>query len=167
MIVALEHIVHTHAGYGTSANLLLREVENEEEAFAEMRRFLEVNHISSNTTYVSMVERREYSEECITPRHKEVSMYLEGCPPYNRSENKDIESVAFGIYYGSDRPRYEKLGTIEDWGLCEKRDWQTGEMRLVKDEKHSINSVVLDSGEWYNCVKRYLDDLSIRRAGGE
>lgn len=164
MIVSLEYVIHTYAGYGTSANLLLREVENEEEAFAEMRRFLEINRISSNTTYVKMVESHEYAGR-IVPKHKEVYMSLEGCPPYNRSENKDIESVAFGIYYGSDRPRHEQLGTIEDWGLCWKKEWPSGEMKLVKDEKH-WSGTYMDSGEWYNCVKRYLDDLAIRKAGG-
>lgn len=165
MIVALEYVSHTYAGYATSANVLLREVECEEEAFAEMRRFLEVNHISSNTTYVEIVESHEYAGRII-PRHKEVYMSLEGWPPYNRSENKDIKSVAFGIYYGSDRPKYEQLGAPEDWGLCEEKDWQTGRMRLVKDKKHRLSSVVTDSGEWYNCAKRYFDDLAVRKAGG-
>ena len=165
MIVALEYVNHTHADYCTSANILLREVNNEEEAFAEMRRFLEINRISSNTTYVEMIEKREDYPGGIVPRHKEVYMLLEGCPPYNRSENKDIKGVAFGIYYGSDRPRHEGLGTIEDWGLCWKKEWPSGEMKLVKDEKHRLGTY-MDSGEWYNCVKRYLDDLAVRKAGG-
>ena len=162
MIVALEYVSHTYVGYASSANILLRKVNSEEEAFAEMRRFLEINRISSNTTYVEMVESHEYAGR-IVPRHKEVCMSLNGCPPYNRSENKDIKSVAFGIYYGSDRPRYEKLGTIEDWGLCEEKDWKTGEIKLVR-KGHRITEIT--SGEWYNCVKRYIDDLAVRKAGG-
>ena len=37
---------------GIRGGLLLREIETEEEAFAEMRRYLEVNNISSNYTEV-------------------------------------------------------------------------------------------------------------------
>lgn len=162
MIVALEYVSHTHVGYASSANILLREVNTEEEAFAEMRRFLEVNRISSNTTYVEMIESHEYAGRTI-PRHKRVGMYLNGCPPYNRSENKDVQNVTFGIYYGADRPRYETLGTLDDWGLCEEKDWKTGKIKLVR-KGHKITEIT--SGEWYNCVKRYLDDLAVRKAGG-
>ena len=162
MIVALEYVTHTYVNYASSANILLCEVNSEEEAFAEMRRFLEINRISSNTTNVKMVESHEHVGR-IVPRHKEVYMSLNGRPPYDRSKNKYIESVTFGIYYGSDRPRYEKLGAIEDWGLCEEKDWKTGEIKLVR-KGHRIAEIT--SGEWYNCVKRYIDDLAVRKAGG-
>ena len=41
---------------GVRGGLLLREVETEQEAFAEMRRFLEVNNIPSNYTEVQWKE---------------------------------------------------------------------------------------------------------------
>ena len=143
MIVTLKYVVsspyaaqylrnYVEASVGT----LLCEVNNEEEAFAEMRRFLKVNRISSDVTYVKMIEERE-----LKPRHKEVSMCLEGCQLYNRSENKDIRGVTFGIYYGADRPRYKTLGTLDAGVLCEE-------------------------DEWYNCIKHYLNDLAVRKAGG-
>ena len=40
---------------GVRGGLLLREVETEQEAFAEMRRYLEVNNIPSNCTEVYYV----------------------------------------------------------------------------------------------------------------
>lgn len=146
MILALKYVSDTDAymGYEASGKILLCETENEEEAFAEMRRFLEINHISSNITYVKVVESHEYAGR-IVPRHKEVYMSLKGCPPYNRTENKDIKFVAFGVYCDSDCSK-EKLGIPEDWRLCEETDLKTNKT--------------------YICVKRYLDDLTERKAGG-
>lgn len=159
MIVALEHTTCGSNAY--SANILLCEVENEEEAFGEMRRFLQVNNIYSDLTYVKMVEEHEYLGRII-PKHKEVGMY-QGCSEYDAYK---VKAATFGIYYNR-HPEFKQLGIPEDWGLCEERDRQTGEIHLVKDEKHRFRYFSIESGEWYNCVKRYFNDLATRKAGGD
>ena len=37
----------------------------------------------------------------------------------------------------------------------------------IKDEKHRFRYFSIESGEWYNCVKRYFNDLATRKAGGD
>ncbi len=159
MILSLEW-AGCQYGSTQSVGVLLSEVATEEEAFGEMRRFLQVNNIPSDTTYVKIIEEhKDFSR--IIPRHKRVKMYSSR---YDSGlEAGRVKDVAFGIYYGTGRPRYEQLGTLEYWGLQEKEDWQTGQLQL-RYEKRSLGD---NSGEWYNCVKRYFNDLATRKAGGD
>ena len=73
-------------GAPTICGLLLREIETEAEAFAEMRRFNEVNNINSDETEVRWIEAINHSGKII-PRHKSVVM-----------------TTMFGIYYDDSKP---------------------------------------------------------------
>ena len=72
-------------------DILLKEVSTEGEAFAEMRRFLEVNHIVSNETTVE-----PFAD------HKKVTM-----------------GATFVIYY-DEKPSHMELGTEKQWGISRK-----------------------------------------------
>lgn len=145
-------------------DLLLCEVPDEETAFAEMRRFLYINGIDSNITFVKKEEAYDDIHGFI-PSHKCVKMYAKGLGE-DKPENKyRVTGVVFNIYYGSDRPRHERLGLPRDWKLHEEFDQETGETYLFYDAYKGFSGQLITnaSGEWYSCAKRYLADLTIRR----
>lgn len=159
MILALENVSCGGGAYTT--DILLCNVKNEEEAFGEMRRFLQINNIDSDVTYVKMVDEKRDCLGHVIPRHKEVGMYKghEEYTAYN------VRGVTFGIYAQPNNPRLRELGTLENCGLCKEQDWKTGEVHIVYDEKHRLSTYGIESGEWYNCVQQYLADLARRKAG--
>jgi hypothetical protein len=156
LIVSLEHIwLQSTGGY------VMREVSTEEEAFAEMRRFLEVNHIPSDVTTVVMVEEQVRPWATI-PRHKEVTMRQRGfIPPIIRS----YPNPCFGIYYGTDRPKYSTLGTLEEVGLEVKKDGLGNIMRDDDGHPVLVSNWYEKGNKWYMPLKIYLDDLAKRKAG--
>lgn len=151
MIVTLDSAIERYQHPCNRIGLLLRQVETKEEAFAEMRRFLEVNNIPSDYTSIW------------THKYTEVTMGYDGYIDPS-DETIKVIGVTFGLRDDKDRPRHETLGTPEDWGLEEERDWRTGEIRLVEKRSYSM---LTDTAEWYNCAKRYFDDLRVRKGGDE
>lgn len=158
MIVSLEHIWCQSTG-----GFVMKEVSTEEEAFAEMRKFLDLNNIPSDVTVVTMVEEGERFGRPL-PRHKEVRMCQCGyIPPRIR----DYPDPCFGIYYGTDRPKYEKLGSIEECGLTIEKN---GLGDVVKDENGYpvlISNWYTKGNKWYIPLKIYLDDLEKRKEDDE
>ena len=132
---------------GVRGGLLLREVETEEEAFAEMRRYLEVNNILSNYTEVYWKEVNE--NYGILARHKHIAM---GSKPGGGGAD-------FGIYYEG-RPTHLELGSEEKWGI--KREQYPSQKNFSYYFKASENKYVC----WYDEVTRYFQDLAERKAGG-
>lgn len=132
MFVAYENV------YG---GILLREVNTEEEAYAEMRRFTEVNHISSDVTEIYWVEEKENLHHIRVPRHKKVVM-----------------TAGFGIYY-DEPPPYTKLGSRSKWGI-------TSEWFDEFNPSYHFNPTLKRHVCWYDEVAAYLKDLSKRKAGG-
>lgn len=158
MIVALEYIWLQSTG-----GIMMAEVKTEEEAFAEMRRFLEVNQIPSDVTSVNMVEEREYAGRTI-PCHKEVRMCQYGyIPPMIR----EFPDPCFGIYYGADKPQYDRLKSIEEYGLTVKKDYY-GKIKLDEHGYPVLVNDYYDKGnKWYMPMAAYLKDLEKRKAGEE
>lgn len=156
MIVVLEHIwLQSTGGH------MMREVETEEEAFAEMRRFLEVNNIPSDVTIVAMIEECERFGE-IVPRHKEVSMRQHGfIPPMV----KKYANPCFGIYYGEGRPPHEILGRPEDYGLTIKEDSSGNVVRDENGYPMLVSDWYKDGNKWYMPLLVYLRDLNLRKRG--
>lgn len=159
MIVILENVSCGSGAYAT--DILLCEVQNEENAFGEMRRFLQINNIDSDVTYVKIVEEKCDCLGRVIPKHKEVGMYK----GYSAYTAYDVTGATFGIYSQPNHPRLRELGAPEDWYLHEKKDRDTGETHLVRDEEHCLRPFHIESGEWYKCVKRYFADLAHRKAG--
>lgn len=123
------------------ASYLLREVNTEEEAFAEMRRFLKVNDITSRETIVRMVEESEYLGEII-PAHKEV----------------EVEGTCFSIYYGSiPRSIHRYLPPFEELDLYVKKEWNGESIIMSK----------YGECKWYVPLLLYFDDLKQRQEGGK
>lgn len=132
---------------GVRGGLLLREVETEEEAFAEMRRYLEVNRIPSVYTEVKWEEVNE--NYGILTRYKHVAM-----------GGKTLgDGADFGIYYEG-QPTHLELGSEEKWGI--DRDKFTLRYEVSHHFKPSENKFVC----WYDEVSRYFQDLAERKAGG-
>lgn len=125
-----------------SGGLLLREVETEAEAFAEMRRFNEVNHIHSDVTEIRWVEEKENLQHLKIPRHKEVVMV-----------------TGFGIYY-DEPPTFLELGDESKWGI--KR-----EGLIPYNPSYHFNHTINQFVCWYDEVKAYFEDLDKRKAGEE
>lgn len=157
MIVSLEYIWLQSTG-----GFLMREVNTEEEAFAEMRRFLAVNNIPSDTTGVHWSDEKR-CENLGIPMHKRVVMYQSG---YTPSHAQGYPDPCFGIYYGTDRPRYEHLGSYEEYGLSVKINTYTGKPVLKRGEPVLISDYYSDGCEWYTPLARYLEDLK-KRTGGD
>lgn len=130
---------------GVRGGLLLREVKTEEEAFTEMRRFLEVNRIPSVYTEVRWQDADERMGHLA--RHKRIYM---GCKVDN--------GVTFGIYYDG-QPRHLELGSEKEWGI--KR-----ELFTYKNFSYHYRSTVNGRVCWYDDVMTYLKDLAERKAGG-
>ena len=100
MFVTLEYPGFDARNDVQEASFIMREVKTEEEAFAEMRRFLKVNKIISDTTYVAMVpEKKERNR--IIPAHKEIGMDLRNEELMDYDNDDEIVSTTFAIYYGS------------------------------------------------------------------
>lgn len=123
MILTLQHTHGRYDNYWTTIELLLCEVNTKEEAFAEMRRFLDVNGIRSDCTSVGLKEEHIRIGRLI-PRHTEVNMWCDSyIDPYD--EGCKITGVIFGLWDDKDRPRYEKLddfkGKPEKWFDCAER----------------------------------------------
>ncbi len=72
----------------------LLDVATEEEAFAEMQTYLQVNHINSNSTSVVVKERR--GDMGHKAKYKQVAMYHN----HNRI-------LTFRIYYHCEDPSFE------------------------------------------------------------
>lgn len=130
---------------GARGGILLKEVETEEEAFAEMRRYIKVNNIPSNCTEVQWVDVDE--NRGIFTRYKKVSMV-----------NTIGHGVSFGIYYEG-QPAHLELGSEEKWEI-QRDDWPSRNPSYYY--KESENKFVC----WYDEVARYLQDLAERKAGG-
>lgn len=133
---------------GKRGGILLREVKNEQEAFAEMRRYLEVNNIPSNYTEIRWEEVNE--SRGILTRYKHVAM---------RCAKSSSDGVDFGIYYEG-HPAHLELGSEEEWGI--RRD-QPPPYNYSYHYKYSENKFVC----WYDEIAEYLKDLAERKAGGE
>lgn len=158
MIVALEYMWYQHTG-----SIMMREVNTEEEAFAEMRHFLRVNNIPSNMTGVYIVEEHEYVGR-IVAKHKEVRMCQRGCQSPN---GKGFPDPCFGIYYGTDKPRYVKLKSLEEYGLTVKKDYFGNVVMDGNNYPMLVNDYYNDGNKWYTPLLMYLQDLEERKAGGE
>lgn len=126
--------------------LMLREVETEEDAFAEMRRYLEVNKIPSTYTEITWQEVDE--QHRITARHKRVTM---GCD--------SDESVTFGIYYEG-QPGCLELGSEERWGIDRDKLPLNNIHYYYKSSQHKHVC-------WYDEVVAYFRDLAQREERGE
>ncbi len=130
---------------GAMGGLLLREVETEQEAFAEMRRYLEVNNIPSNYTEVYW---KEADERFGIVRHKRIVMGV----------THDFYMPKFGIYYEG-QPKY--------------LEFKPEEKRCTEKEKHPCgNAICYHSPSfkhqcWYDEVAEYFRDLAKRKEGGE
>lgn len=131
----------------TLGGILLREVETEFEAFAEMRRFIEINHIGSDVTEVRWVEEKENLHHLIIPKHKKVAMGTKAV---------FLKGAGFGIYY-DEEPTYLELGDEAKWGID----------RGLFSLSYHFNDTINESVCWYDEVKAYLEDLDKRKAGGE
>lgn len=140
-------MIVSYEGARTRGGLLLREVETEQEAFAEMRRFLEINNIPSNYTEVQWKEVNE--NYGILARHKHIAM---GCEPGGGGAD-------FGIYYEG-QPAHLELGSEEKWGI--KREQYPSQKNFSYYFKASENKYVC----WYDEVAKYFQDLAVRKAGG-
>ena len=125
--------------------VLLCEVETEEEAFFEMRRFLKVNRIISDKTTVKTFYKTDGNDPELM--RKEITM-THGC--------SDV--AVFGIYYKGS-PNYGELGDESDWGID----------RTVLLKGQNINYRYCSSKNcfvcWYDEVAAYLADLKTRKAG--
>lgn len=127
--------------------LLLREVATEEEAFAEMRRFLEVNNIPSD--YTTVKPKLVYKDNEFLTSYKYVGM----------GSTLDGYTVAFGIYFEG-QPDNLELGSEERWHI-EREDYPS-RMNFSYRYKPSENRFVC----WYDEVAEYFRDLAERKAGG-
>lgn len=158
MIVALEHIWRQSTG-----SITMAEVETEEDAFAEMRRFLAVNNIPSDTTTVCIVDEHEYLGQII-PRHKEIYMCQRGFIPPMIQE---YPNPCFGIYFGADEPRGKKLKHYSEYGIEIKKSNLTGDP-VTDSEGHPIlihSGWLNDENKWYMPLYLYLEDLKQRNGG--
>ena len=131
---------------GVCGGLLLREVETEEEAFAEIRRFLEVNKILSVYTEVRWVDPSE--SYWSKTRHKRITMGTrsDGCK-------------SFGIYY-TGYPDHLELGSEESCGI--KREYLP-----INNHSYYYKSSENKYVCWYDEVVEYFKDLAKRKAGEE
>lgn len=124
--------------------IFLCEVANEDEAFFEMRRFLEINKINSDYTEVTWKDVNPNYDICA--RHKRVNM----CCSHGGG-------ASFGIYYEGG-PKYAELGNEDNWGI--KREG----LIAYNDSyhyKHSTHEFVC----WYDEVALFLADKAMRKAG--
>ena len=132
MIIASRWVLDRMADY------VLREVSTEAEAFTEIRRFLEVNSISSNETVVRMIEQHESCGEII-PAYKEV----------------EVNGACFAIYYGNIPERVKRrLPDLAEAGLR----WERNNTVLM--DKYG-------KCEWYTALLRYFNAIQEIQEGKE
>lgn len=151
----------------STGSVLLREVDDMDEVFFEMRRFLKVNHNYSNTTVIQKVDAEDRAGwpngRC--PAHTKVWMgsTLYHYPPAPRSG-----LFCFGIYYGTDSPRHTLQGTEE---LYQFEPLLNEKGEPVRDEGYDYplySSKTYPKGEpifWYWPIKIYHQDLKERMGG--
>ncbi len=159
MIVSLEYVWRQSTG-----SIIMAEVDTEEEAFAEMRRFLHINNIPSDTTSVEIVEEQEYIGEII-PRHKEVCMRQSG---YTPPKCREFPDPCFGIYYGTDKPRRGSLKKdFNEYGLTMKKDYYG--KTVTDDNGHPVlvSDYYENGNKWYTLLLAYILDFEKRKAGKE
>ena len=119
-------------------DIMLREVNTEEEAFAQMRRFLEVNnHISNCTTVFKK------------PNGKSVIM----------SYGNSGDSLRFCIYYEG-QPTHLTLAPEEKYEIDRNR---LPSSNFAYRYVASLRKFIC----WYDEVKEYLRDLDERKVGGD
>lgn len=124
---------------GVRGGLFMREVNNEVEAFAEMRRFLEVNQIHSHETTV-----------------------------YTKSDNKTVymhddsgDSVSFAIQY-YDRPTYSVFDDVEKWKgdifsstvPSDVRKWHSEVIMYSRDLERRVHEELMSTFDKINDKKR-------------
>ena len=136
MILTLQHTHGRYDNYWTTIELLLCEVSTKEEAFAEMRRFLEVNDIRSDCTSVGVKEEHIRIGRLI-PTHTEINMWYDDyIDPHDKGYS--ITGVIFGLWDDKDRPRYERLDDFKDqteeWFGCAQRYLDDLAARKAGDE---------------------------------
>ena len=133
---------------GIRGGILLREVNTEEEAFAEMRRYLKVNRISS--TYTEVYWQKVNENIGVLTGHKRVAM-----------ARKPSGGATFGIYYEG-RPTHLELGSEEKWGIKRPTPPFVG-----FNPDYYFRGDINENVCWYDEVAAYFDDLEKRKAGGE
>ena len=158
MIVTLEHIWLQHTG-----SIIMREVATEEEAFAEMRRFLLINSIPSNVTGVKTVEEEEYAGRII-PKHKEVYMPQHGCV---KLDGKGFPNPCFGIYDNAYKNVLSELKTSEEYGLSVKKNYR-GEV-VLDDNGYPmlVNNYYTEGNKWYTPLRIYLQSIHPKKDGDQ
>lgn len=130
--------------YFLIGGIFLCEVETEEEAFFEMRRFLEINHIISDETTIKTSKKNNGICDEIT--YKSVTM------TYSRGDE-----AAFGIYYKGN-PSHMELGDESYWNIG-------GVDYLGSSVSHRFSMSKMGSVCWCDEVAAYLADLKTRKVG--
>lgn len=125
---------------GKVGGVKLREVNTEQEAFAEMRRYLEINQIASNYTEIVWREEKEHFWGT-HQAHKEVSM-----------KNSGGYGATFGIYYEG-TPRHLEIEPAEKWEV--HRD---SPFTLYNPDFH-YNPTKKVNVCWYDDLANYFEDL--------
>lgn len=155
MIVSLAELGDQYTG-----DIVMREVDTEEEAFAEMRRFLEVNNIPSNVTSINWIDQ-DPSKRYRSP-HKSVGMGQAGYTPRGARSR----SPEFHIYYGNNRPAGGQLRSYKKYGLVVKTD-SSGEPIFEDGDPVFLFADSRKECIWYLPLFKYLADLKERTKGGE
>lgn len=133
---------------GKIGGIKLREVETEQDAFAEMRRYLEINQIASNYTEIVWREAKEHHWG-IHQAHKEVSM----C-------NSGGYGATFGIYFEGE-PRYQKMESAEEWDVHRDSPF------TLYNPDFSYNPTKKKNVCWYDDLENYFEDLKKRTEASE
>lgn len=128
---------------GKIGGIKLREVETEQDAFAEMRRYLEINQIASNYTEVVWREAKEHHWGT-HHAHKEVAM----C-------NSGGYGATFGIYYDGS-PRYSGIEPAENWEVHRDSPF------TLYNPDFSYNPTKKKNVCWYDDLETYFEDLRKR-----
>lgn len=147
----------------STGSIMIAEVDSEEEAFAEMRRFLKVNKIPSDSTSFSIVAEHEYLGKII-PTYKKVWMFQCGYIVSNSTQK--FPNPCFGIYYGNDKPRGGTLKRMEDYDLTIKKDYYG---KTVVDENGLpvlVNDYYPEGNKWYMPIFVYLQNVWESKKGG-
>jgi hypothetical protein len=129
-------ILSYESAYG---GILLKEVDSEEEAFAEMRRYIQINHIRSDYTTVQWKDDKPSTTYGVLPRHKEVFFG---------------EMALFGIYYSPYKPIHSGLDTREHWGVDDEGINRSRSLRYNEEIHQRVC--------WYDELENYFNDLKLR-----
>ena len=133
---------------GKIGGVKLREIQTEQEAFAEMRRYLEVNQIASNYTEIAFREEKEHFWG-VHQAHKEVAM----C-------NSGGYGATFGIYY-TGVPRHLEMEDAKKWDVDRESPFT-----LYNPDFH-YNPTKKANVCWYDDLVHYFEDLSKRMEASE